>query len=424
MQHPRRHRALHAASMAGGVAAAFLAVALFRGTAFPSATPRLPQGYLTARSGAYTLYAPSPQALREGVQEIGEARATFRARFGVEPGGLVVVLGDSPAALRAMDLEPLRRRDVPFLPFVTRAHLASAPAEDEVFALDGGALLKPVDGTARVVSPGSGAGYRAGLRAGDRVVGVNGSLAAAPDAIARLFQAIPTGGRVRLDLVRDDRPLAIEYDRGVEDPAAARAWQRAAARFRAETKTLGHEVCHQLVATVADRASRGRGVPERGYGHPALPDWVDEMAATLCESPAARERRQAYLRDNLEERIPLAELARMDHPVSVAMSVRAAGSSPRPAPDGPVQVLRGEEARKLLRNMNAGIFYAQALSLGEFISARGGPPALRTLTERLAAGRTLDQALADARRAAPSLPGSVAELEAQWLAWVVDGGAR
>lgn len=417
MQHPRRHPALHAASMAGGVAAAFLAVALVRGNAFSSSPPRAPEGYVMARSGGFTVYAPSPQALREGVQELGDARATFRARFGMEPAGLVVVLADSPAALRALDLKSLRRPEVPFLPFVTRAHLAAAPtSEDEVLALDGGAVLKQVDGAARVVAPGNGAAHRAGLRAGDVVVGVNGSPAAGLDSISRRFDAVPQGGRLTLDLLRQGQAMRIQYTRGARDAGAVRARQRAAAQFRAESKTLGHEVCHQLVAGIADRAARGDR-PARGYGHPALPDWFDEMAATLCESDAARERRHAYLRAHPELRIPLAEFARMEHPVRVAVSVRG-GSAPRPAPGDAVQVIRGEEARRLVRNMNAGLFYAQALSLGEFISARGGAPALRTLAERLAAGRTLDQALADANRTAPALPASVADLEAEWLRWL------
>ncbi|MBW3569574.1 MAG: hypothetical protein KY467_00585 [Gemmatimonadetes bacterium] len=415
MKKDRRRPALHAASMAGGVAAAFLAIALMRGDAFSFSTPDPPEGYTVAHSGGYTVYAPSAQALREGVEEVREARATFRARFGTEPAGLVVVLADSPAALRAMDLKPLRRRGVPLLPFVTRAHLAAAPTgEDEVFALDGGALLKQVDGTTRVVAAGNGAAHRAGLRAGDRVVGVNGSAGSALDSIARRFEAVPVGGAVRLDVLRGGAPARVEYARGVRDTAAAQARQRAAAQFRVEGKTLGHEVCHQLVAGVADRAAR-RDAPTRGYGHPALPDWFDEMAATLCEGDAARERRRAYLRANPDLRIPLAEFARMDHPVRVAVSVQGAGSMPRPSADGDVQVVRGEAARQLLRNMNAGLFYAQALSLGEFIHERGGAPALRTLAERLAAGRTLDQALAEAKRAAPSVPGSVAELEAEWL---------
>ena len=194
----------------------------------------------------------------------------------------------------------------------------------------------------------------------------------------------------------------------------------AQARFRAGAKTLAHEACHQLVAGYAEKAG-GRGRAPAGYGHGALPDWVDEMAATLCESPDARARRREHLRASLAERIPLAELAVMEHPVSVAVSTRPAGSAPVVDRGATVQVLRGDEAREFLRGMNAPLFYSQSLSLGEFLSERGGPEGLRTVVDRLARGRTLDQALADARRRAPALPGSVAELEVEWLRWVEAG---
>jgi hypothetical protein len=316
-----------------------------------------------------------------------------------------------------MNLAALRRPGAGFVPFVTRAHIASAAAHDDVLALDGGALVKQVEGRTQVIDPGTGEGSRAGLRAKDEVVRLNGAAAAPLDSLARRFGSIPRGGAVRLELRRDGAPVVVEYRKGTVDEGAARAQAGLAARFRAEGNTLGHEVCHQLVASEADRTSRGRAAPGPGYGHDALPDWFDEMAATLCESPAARERRREYLRATLDDRIPLDSLARMQHPVSAAVSVRSSGSRPAPRGDLPVQVLRGEEARRLLRNMNAPLFYAQSLSLGEFISERGGPGALRRLTEVLASGRTLDEGLRLARQDAPRLPGSVAELDAEWLLW-------
>jgi hypothetical protein len=326
MKQDHRRLLLHAGSVAAGLAAALLAVALLRGAASRS-TPPPPDGYVAARAAGYTLYAPSPRALREGVEEIEHARSAFREHFGVEPGRIVVVLADSPSALRALDLTALQDPRARLLPFVTREHLAEAP-----------------DGT---------------------------------DSLA--------------------------------------------ARFRAEAKTLSHEVCHLLAATHADRrVRRGRGGGD-GYGHADLPDWVDEMAAILCESPASRAVRRTYLRSALDERIPLAELTTMEHPVSVAIQTRRAGSDPVIEAGANVQVLRGEEAREFLRNLNAPLFYAQSLSLGEFLFEHGGAATLRTITEQLAAGRTLDEALVRAARAAPALPRSVPELEEAWVRWVRAG---
>lgn len=420
MKRHRTHTFRHAASMGGGVAAALLAVAILRSGLVPPSRPTPPAGYLAAQGNGYTLYAPDQVALREGVAEIEFAHRAFRRDFGAEPGKIVVVLADSPAAFQALDLGGLRRHGAAFLPFVTRSSVVSAlEAQEQLIALDGGTLLEYVDGLPRVVAPGQGSARDAGMRVGDELLSVNGVPATARDALVRAFEAIPLGIPVRLELRRDERLLPIWYRKGPEIAGAALAHLAAAARFRAESKTLAHEVCHQFVASHATHALRGRASPARGYGHPALPDWADEMAATLCESPASRDRRRAYLRANLRERIPLAQLARMEHPVSVAVRTRAAGS---PLPDtlggSPVIILRGEEARELLRNMNASLFYAQALSVGEFILQHGGPRTLRSVTEDLARGRTLDEALRRASASAPGLPPSVQELEREWVRWL------
>jgi hypothetical protein len=329
MKQDRRRAILHAASIAGGVGAALLVLAAVRGIAFPISAPSPPDGYLAARVDGYTLYAPTPAALREGVEEIEFARRSFRKNFGAEPRQVDVVLADSPAAFQSIRLGRLRRPGIAFLPFVTRRHVASAGPPDQLLALDGGALLEPVDGALRVVATGRGGARDAGLRVGDELVALNGLPAAAVDSLLRGFRTIAHGERVRLEVRRDGQPLRIDYRKGPHVADAARVHLEAAARFRAESNSLAHEVCHQLVASHATRSLR-RAPAARGYGHPALPDWVDEMAATLCESPASRNRRAAYMTANLRERIPLAEFARMEHPVSVAVHARATGS---PLPD-------------------------------------------------------------------------------------------
>jgi hypothetical protein len=419
MHQHRRRTLFHAASMAAGVAAALLAIAVLGGDSIRLSRPVPPPGYVAVHSDDYTLYAPSQVALREGVEEIEFAYRSFRHDFAAEPGDVVIVLADSPAAFRGIDLNRLRRSGAGFLPFVTRRGVAGESAEDPLIALDGGALLEYVEGVLRVMAPGRGGAGAAGLQAGDEVISMNDIPGTARDSLVRAFQALPLGDHVRLKIQRDARPLQINYRKGQEVQGAARAHLVAAAQFRAESKTLAHEVCHQLVASHATRALRGRTAPTRGYGHPALPDWVDEMAATLCESPASRDRRRRYLRQHLRERIPLTEFSRMEHPVSVAVRARAARSPLADTVGGvPVISLRGEAARELLRNMNAPMFYSQALSLGEFILQQGGSRTLRALTDDLARGRTLDQALLRTSAAAPGLPSDTKELEREWVRWV------
>jgi hypothetical protein len=187
------------------------------------------------------------------------------------------------------------------------------------------------------------------------------------------------------------------------------------------TKLLAHEACHAYVAAVADQVSRRGRTTHGEYGHPALPDWFEEAAATLCENPEARRERLRHFRQHLDQRIPLRRFQSMPHPVGGPGILKRLGIEPTP---GRAQVhhLTPERIRKAIPGSDYVLFYSQALSLGEFIADRGGSKGMQSLARSLGKGKSLDQALAQARRVAPALPGSVDALEAEWLSWVIHGG--
>lgn len=73
------------------------------------------------------------------------------------------------------------------------------------------------------VTPGS-PGERAGLRTYDLIVGVDGAAVATNDALIRHVSARPPGALVRLDVVRDGRPLGLPVrlaERPGREPAAS-----------------------------------------------------------------------------------------------------------------------------------------------------------------------------------------------------------
>lgn len=193
------------------------------------------------------------------------------------------------------------------------------------------------------------------------------------------------------------------------------ALRRRSSGSLAEAKPLAHEACHLYVAAFARRVADAPTRGGRAYGHAALPDWYDESIATLCESSASRAARRRHLLDSEERRIPLSRFMRMPHPLSapeVLQRLRVDTSTPG------VHFIPAEQARELLPGGGVAMFYAQAHSLGEFIAERGGPRALHALGRALAKGQTPEQALAEAHRAAPELPATVADLEAAWLLWL------
>lgn len=184
-----------------------------------------------------------------------------------------------------------------------------------------------------------------------------------------------------------------------------------------QARPLAHEACHVFVADVASTFAPASGMNPGAYGHAALPDWVDEAAATLCESPEVQHERHAYLRANLARRIPLHDFVRMQHPLADAAFLDPPGGASS-ASGYAVEVLDDDETRRKVLATDALLFYAQALSVGQFLSERGGPAALKKLLPQLAAGGTLDDALREAGLAVPGLPASVDELEREWVIWL------
>lgn len=186
-----------------------------------------------------------------------------------------------------------------------------------------------------------------------------------------------------------------------------------------DMKPLAHEACHIYISALTDKVAKAPAVPDRAYGHHALPDWFDEAAATLCESKEGRAKRRQQFRAGVERRIPLREFERMRHPLSQLTAIGRLSADAGAAGMG-IRYIPAAEAKKQLPVDDAQAFYAQALSLSEFIAYRGGPHVLQQLIEPLANGRTLDQALRQVHHTAPNLPATIDELEREWLHWVLN----
>jgi hypothetical protein len=98
---------------------------------------------------------------------------------------------------------------------------------------------------------------------------------------------------------------------------------------------LAHEACHQFLIDYVDHRTSVTSASMQhgdGYGHPAIADWFDEAAATLCEDDAQLRRRADELMLRITDRIPLAELFAMRHPMASSVP-RALATADSPALD-------------------------------------------------------------------------------------------
>lgn len=242
-----------------------------------------------------------------------------------------------------------------------------------------------------------------------------------------------------------------------------------------EERALSHEACHAWLEAWIDarqgRADDGASRLRASYGHPDAPDWFDEAIAVLCEPDAQRAARVASLPRDGAAPIPLRELLAMRHPrhemragdgdapgralatPEALARARMVGPDGQPLPpeeearlrqalasegqgglvlrpsDGgarpeaqlPAGMVRTEmrraDAMDPAQLRRALAFYAEAASVADFLLARGGPRALRTMAEAFARRETSPQALARVG----GVPHEADALERAWTAARRDG---
>jgi len=158
---------------------------------------------------------------------------------------------------------------------------------------------------------------------------------------------------------------------------------------------LSHEVCHKFMILLMEQEGLenvSSGTPR--YGHTALPDWFDEVAAISCESDIlkARRLRDFYESGNVETLYSLSEFLTMEHPSLKAMekelsnlvnkaemSANASGYAME------VMVIEENDTKPLLNN-----YYVQTLLFDKFIGAALGDDAMKQLVKLMSQGHSIE----------------------------------
>jgi len=152
--------------------------------------------------------------------------------------------------------------------------------------------------------------------------------------------------------------------------------------------------------------------------------WLHEAVACHHEKEPSRRHRAEWMRDHLQERIPLATLFTMRNPVKesplVALTVQLHEKLAR----GEITVdelnrqvsayasSHGDElSRRGVENMT---YYAESVSLLEFLLETEGKTFIRDMCQALERGTSMD-AIVRQRKAYPN---GTSQLEEAWAAWV------
>lgn len=177
--------------------------------------------------------------------------------------------------------------------------------------------------------------------------------------------------------------------------------------------TLRHEVGHAMYGALYWPDAVGS--LEQRYGTPA-PDWLDEAAAILMETPEAQARHLASFIDAAKHRprtIPaLADFLQAEHPVRSAALARALSRGPKSESGVQMTVTTGTGFAGM------DTFYGQSLLLGLFLAETSGDPTiLAPISAAISNGASFEHWLAqDGPRY--RLPATVAGLQPGWDAWL------
>lgn len=180
---------------------------------------------------------------------------------------------------------------------------------------------------------------------------------------------------------------------------------------------LSHEIAHIYLLDVM-------GNPQ-GLHQPHA--WLHEAVACHHETPPFRKNRLDWIRERLGERFPLEQLFAMKNPVKENPLVELTTSLHEKLAKGEITVAElnekvsayaGSHTQELMdagtRNMT---YYAQSLSVFEFLLEREGRPFVRAMVQKLTDGVEMQEIL----RELDHYPEGISSVEEAWVRWVEAG---
>jgi hypothetical protein len=237
---------------------------------------------------------------------------------------------------------------------------------------------------------------------------------------ADLFAVEPATVRVVVSVASGGAQATARADQGGPSAGRTIAWSITEGEDLAGQgfSDLSHEIAHIYFLEVM-------GNPQ---GHHQPDAWLHEAVACYHESPGFVANREKWMREHLAERIPLADLFEMKNPVKenplVELTVDLHGKLAR----GEITVTEMNErisswasghaqelAQAGIRNMT---YYAESLSVFQFLLAREGKPFVRAMAKRLREGTRMEEIVRGLRHD----PHGIASLEEEWVQWVQTGG--
>jgi hypothetical protein len=404
-------------------------------------------------SKGFELYAPTQVDLESTIPKIEYAAKQMKKLLGEEPPKVAFLLFSSNKDLVSYDYSEFIKRETSCFPWLTKAAMIDLKKSVEN-------KLDPAKSfiIARTI-PSLGVSLRYTTLHGDTIFEVTGvetadfreawDLPPVPngfrlekrDIIKKMngiaynhlfdfedaFYSIPDSSKITLEVIRDGSDETVNFSKPkTEKPVPQKSQEDEETNYSINYFdefgiTVSHEAGHIFFSTYV-QLMYNKFYPENGeyfnlidfvgdtltYGHPNIPDWLDEAVAIFCEPAVARQDRILGMKQNLEERIALKEFLVMIHPTTAA-ELKNPKLRPDYASEGVVMSV-GKTAQEY------GLFYEHAIAFTQYLIEVEGSRFIGEIIRGYIAGQDFETVLKSAKK----VPKNIQDLETEWLKWLVD----
>jgi hypothetical protein len=363
---------------------------------------------------SFEVYAPDQKSLDEAVVKVEFAHKQISKILGETPPAIAVLLFSSNEDLLKFDYAEFIKRKIHFLPWLTPAglkHLAGSPNH----AATGVSVIihlqiKNYDDLGIILANSEDAKNEtilvqgvdedkniARFKKGDVIVQVNGHTVSRLSQFDSLYSATHESQTLVFKLRRSAKPMQIM----LQKPGSAADFFPAA-EIDLLSIPISHEAGHIFFLAFVDTKLGEycvldpaiQNTPLLRYGHPLMPDWLDEAMAIFCETDEMIAARIKGLQNNPQDIVDLELFCHLVHPT-----------------------LRTERENLFFTKREFARFYSQSIAFAKYLFDKEGPNFINALILDLAAAGKFEEILAKAQ----TIPHNFAELNQDFVKWLVIG---
>jgi hypothetical protein len=375
---------------------------------------------LSKITSAYEVYAPDQTSLDTAVTEVDSAFNRISRILGEPPPIIAFLLFSSNEELLSYDYTTLIKRHIHYLLWLTDSGLKqltpsnnqggdgvgvrlSTRVEPIMINYDSLGIFLAKDRTYKsekiFVARVDKNIRNVQFKKDDIILQVNGRQCKNLSQFDSIYTSLAPGAEMCFELLRQQKKIVLNIQKPAsqtEEPiqkSLAEDSVRFAKNFT--WNPIAHEAGHIFfIAFVNGKIhdyTRIERIPDKYYGHPLIPDWLDEAMAIFCETDEEQNSRIRQLQNDSLIVVDLVEFLTLNHPNS-----------------------SGEKNKPNSKKIDSGLFYSQSIAFARYLFEKEGAAFMATMAIDFANGKEFEAILLKAKQ----IPHDLVQLNIDFLRWL------